>query len=166
MAETMGTAAPDRAAIRSELEAMQTAYRELVGQIGDANWKRPSGIPAWTCGQTAWHIAAGVPFMAGNIENAMKGKGLNPPSFLMPVLYKMSELRVRIASRKATQASVLADMDAGMARLLALLDATEPAKLTVSATSFRETRTIAEMFHLPVDHFTEHAENIRPVLDR
>lgn len=166
MNEAMTAVAPDKEAIRSELEATRTAYGVLVEQVGHANWKRPSGIPAWTCGQLAWHVASSVAFMAGQTEGAMKGKALNPPAFLLPVLFKMSEVRVRFASRKATPASVRADMDTGMTRLLALLDATDPAALATSATAFGETRTIAEMFRLPVTHLAEHAAHIRSALDR
>ena len=166
MADTMTAAAPDKAAIRSDLETMRFAYKELVGQIGDANWKTKSAIPSWTCGQLVWHVASSVPFLAGNIEGAVNGKSRNPPAFVMPLLFKLSELRVRIASRKATPASVLSDMDAGMKRMLGVLDATDATKLTAVATSFGDTRMIGEMFHRPIEHFDEHAAHIRPAIGR
>jgi uncharacterized protein (TIGR03083 family) len=164
MNETTTAAGPDRAAIRAELEATEVAYRQLVGEIGEANWKTRSGIPAWTCGQLAWHLASSTGFIAGQIEGASKGKGTNPPAFLMPLIFKASEVRVRIASRKATPASVLADFDAGMKRVLALLDATDDQTLPMSAKSFLDARTVAEMFHIPRTHFAEHSADIRKVL--
>src|SRR5206468_1856324 len=78
-----------------------------------------------------------------------------------PLIYKVSEVRVRLASRKATPASVLADFDAGMARLLALFDATDEQTLITQAKSLGETRTIAGMFQVPVSHFAEHAADVR-----
>ena len=167
MSETVteeATAAPDRAAIRTEIVAMQSAYRDLVGRIGDAQWKLRSGNPAWTCGQLAWHMATGAGFIAGQIDGARKGKALNPPSFLMPVIYKVSELRVKIASRKATRESVLADFDAGTARLLGVLDSVADAELSVSATALGETRTIAQMFRMTTEHFAEHAPEIQTAI--
>ena len=164
MNETTTAAGPGRGAIRAELEGTDAAYRQLVGEIGDANWKTRSGIPAWTCGQLAWHLASSLGFIAGQLEGATKGKGTNPPGFLMPLLFKASELRVRVASRKATPASVLADFDAGMKRVLALLDATDDQTLPMSAKSFLDARTVAEMFGLPASHFEEHAGDIRKVL--
>jgi hypothetical protein len=167
MSETVteqATAAPDRAALRAEIVATQGAYRELVGRIGDAQWGLKSGNPAWTCGQLAWHMASGTGFIAGQIDGARKGKALNPPSFLMPVIYKVSEVRVRIASRKATRESVLADFDAGIARLLGVLDGVGDAELSVSAKAFGETRTIAQMFRMTTEHFAEHAPEIRNVI--
>lgn len=162
MNETTTTAAPETAPIRAELESIRTQYHALVGEIGEAHWKQRSAIPAWTCGQLAWHLSASIGFVAGQIEGAKKkGNGTNPPAFLLPTLLKLSELRVRLQSRSATAASVAADYDAGMARLLAMLDATDSTTLATSATSFRDTRTIAEMFRLPVEHMAEHAAHIR-----
>ena len=164
MNETTVAAGPDRGAIRAELQATDAAYRQLVGQIGDANWKRRSGNAAWTCGQLAWHLASGAGFIAGQIEAGSRGKALNPPAFLLPMLFKVSELRVRIASRKATPASVLADFDAGMKRLQALLEATDDQTLPINATLFGETYTVAGMFGIPTSHFAEHAPDVRKVL--
>jgi hypothetical protein len=158
------TAAADRVAIRAEIVGMQGAYRELVGRIGDAQWGLKSGNPAWTCGQLAWHMATGTGFIAGMIEGARKGKALNPPSFLLPVIYKVSELRVKIASRKATRESVLADFDAGTARLLGVLDSAADAELSVTVTAMGEARTIAAMFSIATGHFAEHAPEIRTAI--
>lgn len=155
------TITTDRAAIKASIEAIVPEFAKVVGEIGDGGWKKKSGIPAWTCGQLAWHVAAGLAFLAGQIEGASKGKALNPPAFLRPMLYKLSELRVRIASRKATPASVLADLDVGKARLLAALDAVDDEALKLSATMMGETRTIAEMFQVPLDHVAEHTAHIR-----
>jgi DinB superfamily len=165
MNDTTTTTPTDRQSIRRELTDTQAAYKQLVGEIGDAHWKQRSAIPAWTCGQLAWHIPTSMAFVTGQIESARKGKdGLNPPGFLMPVLFKVSEIRVRLASRNATPESVLADFDAGMTRLLGLFDATDDQTLLATATSLRETRTVAAMFRVPVDHFAEHAGDVRKVL--
>src|SRR6266496_4383063 len=87
------TVTPDRAAIRRAIEGMPPDFATLVGQIGDGGWKTKSGIPAYTCGQLAWHVASGTSFLAGEIAKAKDGKALNPPAFLRAVLYKMSEWR-------------------------------------------------------------------------
>jgi uncharacterized protein (TIGR03083 family) len=167
MSETVteqATAAADRAAIRAEIVATQAAYRELVGRIGDARWGLRSGNPAWTCGQLAWHMATGAGFIAGMIEGARKGKALNPPSFLMPLIYKASELRVKIASRKATPESVLADFDAGIARTLATLDGMAESELALSVTAMGEERTLAQLFRMTTEHVAEHAPEIRTAI--
>jgi len=157
-------ASVDRAALRAELERTRAAYRALVADIGDPKWKLRSGNPAWTCGQLAWHLGASGAFVAGLVENARKGKGTNPPSFLLGPIFKASELRVKFLSRKATPASVLADYDAGHERLLRLLDALDDGEFSMSATNFGETRTIAEQFGIPVSHFAEHGPEVRSAL--
>lgn len=158
MSTTMTT---DRAAIKASIETMAAEFLNVVGEIGDSGWKQKSEIPAWTCGQLAWHMAASLAFLAGQIEAASRGKALNPPAFVRPMLYKLSELRVRIASRKATPDSVLADFQAGTARLRAVLDAFDDEALKLGATRMGETRTIAEMFQVVVDHVAEHTAHIR-----
>ena len=113
--------ASDRAEIRSAIEAMSQQFATLMGEIGDRGWKTRSGIPAYTCGQLAWHLASGTAFLAGEIEKAKDGKALNPPAFVRPILYKLSEWRTRVASRKATPTSVRADFDVAARKLLAVL---------------------------------------------
>ena len=155
------TVTPDRAAIGGAIATMAPEFATLVGEIGDGGWKTKSGLPAYTCGQLAWHLAAGTSFLAGEIAKAKDGKALNPPAFLRPVLYKMSEWRVRVASRKATPASVAADFDTAARKLRGVLESFDDETLRLSATRMGETMTIAGMFQKPVEHLAEHAAHIR-----
>lgn len=154
------TVASGREAIRRDIEAMAADFAALIGEIGEDGWKTKSSIP-YTCGQLAWHLGGATGFLAGEIAKAKDGKALNPPAFVRPVLYKLSELRVRVASRKATPASVLADFDGGTQKLLAVLDSFDDETLALSATRMGETSTIAEMFQRPVEHLAEHAAQVR-----
>ena len=155
------TGTPDRAVIRGAIEAMGPEFATLLGEIGDGGWKTKSGIPAYTCGQLAWHLASGTAFLAGEIAKAKDGKALNPPAFVRPILYKMSELRVRVVAGKATPTSVLADFDTGLRKLLAVLESFDDETLRLSATRMGETLTIAALFQKPVEHLAEHAAHIR-----
>src|SRR3990172_5000047 len=152
---------PDRAVIRAAIEAMAPEFATLLGEIGDGGWKTKSGIPAYTCGQLAWHLASGTAFLAGEIATAKDGKALRPPAFLRPIVYKMSEWRVRIVAGKATPASVLADFDTALRKLLAVLESFDDQTLRSSATRMGETLTIAALFLKPVEHLAEHAAHIR-----
>jgi len=152
---------PDRAVIRAAIEGMAPEFATLLGEIGDGGWKAKSGIPAYTCGQLAWHLASGTAFLAGEIAKAKDGKALNPPAFLRPILYKLSEWRVRIVAGKATPASVLADFDTALRKLLAVLESFDDQTLRSSATRMGETLTIAALFQKPVEHLAEHAAHIR-----
>jgi hypothetical protein len=160
------TMTSDRVVIRAAIEAMSPEFATLMSEIGDGGWTTKSELPAYTCGQLAWHLAAGTAFLAGQIEKAKDGKALNPPAFVRPILYKLSEWRVRIVSRKATPPSVLADFDAGARKLLAVLESFDDETLRLSATRMGETMTIADMFQKPVEHLAEHAGHIRAVLPR
>lgn len=156
----------DRVAIRAAIEAMSPEFAILVGEIGDQGWKTKTGIPAYSCGQLAWHLAAGTAFLAGEIEKAKDGKALNPPAFVRPILYKLSEWRTRILSRKATPASVLADFDTAAQKLLTVLQSFDDETLRRSATRMGETMTIAALFQKPVEHLAEHADHIRAGLNQ
>ena len=153
--------ASDRAENRSAIEAMSQEFAMLMGEIRDRGWKTRSGIPAYTCGQLAWHLASGTAFLAGEIDKAKEGKALNPPAFVRPILYKLSEWRTRVASRKATPTSVRADFDVAAQKLLAVLESFDDETLRLSATRMGETMTIAAMFQKPVEHVREHAAHIR-----
>jgi hypothetical protein len=154
-------AAADRAAMRAAIEATQAECREAIAGISDEGWRAPSGSnPGWTRGQLAWHVGSSVDFFAGQIESARKGRAINPPSFLLPTIFKMSEVRVRFKSRRATRESVLADVDAGVARLCRLLDLVPDGEFAVSKTNFGETRTIAQMFGGPAEHLAEHKASL------
>jgi hypothetical protein len=155
------TATPDRAAIRGAIEAMAPEFAALVAEIGDGGWKTKSGLPAYTCGQLAWHLAAGTAFLAGQTAKAKDGKALNPPAFVRPILYKMNEWRTRVVSRNATPASVRADFDIAARKLLAVLESFDDETLRLSATRMGETMTIAVMFQKPGEHLAEHAGQIR-----
>jgi hypothetical protein len=164
MTDTATTPTVDKAAIRAALERTHDAYRDLIAQIPDEKWHATSGNRAFTCGQLAWHIASGLEFSAGLIEAARKGKQTSIPSFLMPIGYKLNELRIRRGASKATRDSVLADYDRHQARLLRLLDDVADADFAITKTNYAITRTVREMFQIPVEHLAEHAPEIRSAL--
>jgi len=97
----------------------------------------------------------------GFIKNARRGKGTDPPSFLLPLVFKANEFLVRRNSRKATPESVLSDYDTALTDLLTLLEVLRDDEFALSATNFGQTRSIRQMFHLPEEHFQEHAPEIR-----
>ena len=161
MTEMATTPTVDKAQIRADLERTHAAYRELMSQIPDEKWGATSGNPAFTCGQLAWHIASALDFSAGLIEAARHGKQTNVPSFLMPLGNKLNVLRIRRGSRRATRDSVLADYQRHQARLVRLLDDVADAEFAIVKTNFAITRSVRDMFEIPVEHLAEHAPDIR-----
>lgn len=153
--------ASDRIAVRSAIQTMHRDFATLMDEIGDAGWNTKSGIPAYTCGQLAWHLASGTAFLAGQIEKAKEDKALDPPAFVRPILYKLSEWRTRLASRKATPSSVRSDFGLATEKVLGVLESFDDATLERTATRMGETMTIAAMFYKPVEHVAEHAAHIR-----
>ena len=109
-------------------------------------------------------MASALDFSAGLIEAARKGKQTNVPSFLMPLGNKLNVLRIRRGSRKATRDSALADYERHQARLFGLLDDVTDAEFAIVKTNFAITRSVRDMFGIPVEHFAEHAPLILLVL--
>jgi hypothetical protein len=161
MSETATMNRADKSVIRSELERTHAAYRDLIAGIPDAEWNARSGNHAFTRGQLAWHLASGLDFAAGIIEAARKGKQTSVPAFLMPLGYRINEMRIRRRSRSATRDSVLADYARYQERLLRLLDDVTDAELGIVKTNYAITQSVHEMFSVPVEHFAEHAPEIR-----
>jgi hypothetical protein len=79
----------------------------------------------------------------------------------MPLGYKVNEWRIRRASRSATTESVRADYDRHHARLLLLLDEVTDEDFAIVKTNFAITQSVRDMFRVPVEHFAEHAQDIR-----
>ncbi len=164
MVQSATSQAVDRAAIRSDLERTHESYHQLVGAIPDAKWDATSGNRAFTCGQLAWHLASSIDFTAGLIEAARKGKQTSVPSFVMPLAYKINEMRIRRRSRGATRESVLADYDRDQARLVRLVDDLSDEEFAIVKTNFAITQSVRQMFNIPVEHLEEHGPEIRAAL--
>ena len=153
----------DRAAIRAELEQTRRAYRDLLGSLTAAEWRRKSGNPAWTVGQLMWHLASNVAFSAEGAKRSRQGKGFNIPSVIADPL---NTLMTRFGARKATKASVAQQYDAGHEKLLAALDATTEADWKKGAKFFGRFVTVEGQFRSVKEHFDEHNADIQKVLRR
>jgi len=155
--ESNAAAAPDRGALRARLEATRSAVRELVASISDEQWRGKSGNRAWTCGQMATHLALNDN-MLGLIEKARKGKGFNPPMFVVNIA---NVFMTRRSARNVTRESLLAGFDAGTSRLLGLLDQTTDDELRVGVKVLGEQTTVAGLFERLPAHLAEHEVDLR-----
>jgi hypothetical protein len=82
----------------------------------------------------------------------------------MPLAFKANEFIVRRKSGKATRDSVLNDYERSLRDLLRLLDEIPAEEFALSKTNFGQTHTIEEMFRTSIEHFEEHAPQIRAAL--
>jgi hypothetical protein len=82
----------------------------------------------------------------------------------MPLGNKLNVLRIRRGARKATQDSVLVDYERHQVRLLRLLADVADAEFAIVKTNFAITRSVRDMFNIPVEHLAEHAPAIRSAL--
>ena len=68
-------AAPDREAIRAELEATKAGYHELLASLSEEDWNKKSANPAWSVRQLMWHIGRGMELLSRGVGQCRKGKG-------------------------------------------------------------------------------------------
>jgi hypothetical protein len=155
------SAVPDRAALRAELEATRAGFHELMDAVSDADWKTKSANPAWTVGQLIYHMAWAVGFMRGEVKSTMKGKGLNPPNF---IINPLNVFNTKFGAMRASRASIARKYDAATADLVAMIDTIGDGDWQRSATTFGVTQTVEHIFHVPAEHLAEHSADIRTVL--
>lgn len=157
-----------RERLRRELEATRRDYHELLAEIPDSVWDRPTANPAWTVRQMMFHITLALRFLPADI--ALMRSGRTPP---VPVwlFNRANEWYTRFAGKRQTRASLAVEYDKRHADVVALLDSVEPEGWTVTAQypninpNLEGTRSMADMFHYISVHFQEHAADIRPALE-
>jgi hypothetical protein len=154
---------PDRNAIRAELETTKTGFHKLLDSLQEDDWMKKSANPAWTVGQLMWHLGRGMEFFSEAVGYCRRGKGPNPPAFLIGF---GNVLQTRFGSRGATPASASEKYDAGHAKLLAALDGIGDDEWTKGGRIYQNDYTIESIFGEVDEHFREHEADIQKGLGR
>jgi hypothetical protein len=155
---TEGAGTVDRAALKSELEDVRVRYHALLASVSDAEWKRKSGNPAWTCGQLLYHLAWAAGFSPSEVENTKKGKGWNPPEF---IANPMNVMLTRFGARRAKRDALGRKFDDAIAKMTAAVDAVGDDEWGKTARSFGRDLTVEKVFHEVGAHLAEHEADIR-----
>jgi uncharacterized protein (TIGR03083 family) len=150
--------APDREALRAELEATRAAYHELLASLSEDDWNRKSGNPDLTVKELLWHLAWAMGWMARSAEAVRRGRSLRLPASLIEPGRKFA---MRWLARGATREAAARAYDEGHAALLARFDATRDDEWSRSANRLGEVRTVGWYFRQPAEHFAEHAADVR-----
>jgi DinB superfamily len=153
----------DKQALREEIESIRTAYHALLGSLSDDDWGRKSANPAWSVGQLMWHLGRGMEFFPETVEHCRKGRGPNPPSFLIG---PGNVLLTRFGSRGADRTSVAEKYDRAHEKLMACLDGVQDDEWDKSARIYGNDYTIASTFGEVTTHFREHEADILRGLGR
>ena len=154
---------PDRQLIRAQLEASRTAFHSLLDSLTADDWKKKSANPAWSVGQLMWHLGRGMEFFPQAIGYCRKGKGPNPPAFLIG---PGNVLLTRFGSRGVTPQSAREKYDIAHKALLASLDGIQDDEWSKSARIYGNDYTIASTFDQVAEHYREHEADILTGLGR
>ncbi len=165
--ETASTLPRER--LRGELEATRRAYHELLAEIPDAAWDRPTANAAWTVRQMMFHITLALRFLPADVALMRRGRMPAVPPWLFNAL---NEWYTRFMGKRQTRASLAAEYDKRHAAVVSLLETIEPEEWALTGEypdinrNLEGTRSMADMFHYISVHFDEHAADIRPALER
>lgn len=160
---TSGGSLPDHQAIREELESTRKAFHELLESLSDEDWTRKSANPAWSVGHLMWHLGRGMEFFPQNVEHCRKGRGPNPPSWLIA---PGNVLLTRLGSLGAKPASVAEKYDRAHEILLACLDGVQDDEWGKRARVYGNDYTIESTFREVAEHYREHEMDILRGLGR
>lgn len=164
--ETVSTSTRER--LRGELQATRRAYHELLAEIPDAAWDRPTANPAWTVRQMMFHITLALRFLPADVALMRRGRMPAVPAWLFN---GVNEWYTRFMGSRQTRASLAAEYDKRHAAVVSLLESIEPQEWTLTGEypdinrNLEGTRSMADMFHYISVHFEEHAADIRPALE-
>jgi len=154
------THAPDRTAIRAELESVQAAFHQLVDSLSDADWRRKSPSSDWTIGEVLVHLTWSLEYLPREVAQAALGKGMfnNLPKAIAD---PASLYYIRWLARKANRDNIVQRYDAAMAAVIAALDTVRDEDWGKGAKFYGEGfYSIEDLFHTPLDHFREHSVGI------
>lgn len=152
-----------REALRADLEATRSQYHDLRNSLSAEDWKMKSGNPSWNVQQLMWHLAWAGGFTAQGVESCRKGKGTNPPNWIADIA---NTWITRLGSRSATKQSVGEKYDEAHQKVIASLDGVQDDEWQKSARVFNREMTIEKTFRDHVEHFKEHAADIKKGLGR
>ncbi len=157
------TTAVDRAAVRADIEAVRSEYNSLLDSLSADDWKTKTANPAWTVGNLMWHLGFGAEFFSQAIGYCRKGKGPNPPQFLIDPANRLITL---FRSRGATPESVRTQYDKATNALLALLDGVKDDEWQKTTKIYGAAYTIESACRGPREHWDEHKADILKGLGR
>lgn len=159
-------ASPDarRAALHAELEATRAAYQALLARVGEGDWERPSGNPAWNNRQMLYHMIMALDLLPQDIRFIRRGGVPAPPAWLFNWL---NIYYTRWRARGKDRAALAAAYDAAHARVLTLLDGIQPEEWQLAG-DYPDLggnmpggeRTIEMLFHYVSQHFYEHEAEV------
>lgn len=157
------SAVPDKEVIRAEWAEMRDGFHQLLAEIPEEAWRRPSKSTRWTIAELCAHIAKDVEDVPMFVDHARQGKDLfNFPSFIsQPINW----LIIKFAGRGTTPTSLARKFDEDCERALDLLDEIEDDEWGRGANFFGVGRwTVEHIFHQSPRHFEEHAAQVRESL--
>lgn len=148
--------APDRSALRAQLEATRAQFHCLVDAAAGDAWQQKSPSSAWTQGEVLEHLTWALEQLPQEVAMARQGKGMfNLPKWLAdPGSYWLT----RWSARKSDPAALHRRYDAAMDHVLATLETVPDSDWNLGAPFYGHGfYSVADLFRTPADHLAEHS---------
>jgi hypothetical protein len=109
-----------REELRAGMETTRVAFHALLDSLTDEDWHKPSGNPAWTIGQVAFHMTLAPRMLPADVRLIRRGRRIpKPPAFLFN---RLNVLLTRLGARRLTRQIVSEKYDTAHALAVGALD--------------------------------------------
>lgn len=154
--------------IAQSLEETRAQYHQLLAELSEDDWHKPSMNPAWTVGEVMFHIITALRFLPADVSLIRKNRRVpRLPAFLF---HRFNEWYARRGARKTDRGHIGALYDREHRRVLVLLEEIGPDEWNKGMNypgwdpQLSGFVTLEQLFLYPCAHFQTHAREIRQVL--
>lgn len=160
--------------LRTELIQTRNAFYELLTEIPEEAFSRPSNNPAWTIGQVLYHMSLAPRFMVTDLR-AIIGHAWLAKIFAVlvpiPLFHRLNEFFTRYGSRNLNRTFLAEQYDRAHERALKSLESLQDSDFEKSLRypgydpMLSGVVTVERLYRYIKLHFDVHAEQIRERLD-
>lgn len=160
--------------LRAELVQTRQAYHELLAQIPEEAFSKPSDNPAWTIGEVLFHMSLAPRFVVTDLRFIISRPWLAKAfAALVPIslFNRLNEFFTRYGSRDLNRAFLAEQYDRAHKRALESLEALQETDFQKSLrypgydSMLSGTVTVERLYRYMKQHFEAHAAQIRKRLD-
>jgi hypothetical protein len=159
VAQVQASSAPDRAALRAELDATRRAVLRLIGAVTASQWRTKSPACDWTMAEVFVHLTWALEYLPAEVARAKRGQGMfNMPKRLADPL---SYWYMRWLARRAKPEAIARRYDAAMAAAIRVLNEVNDGDWALGAGFYGEGfHSVLDLFHMPAQHVAEHTAGL------
>jgi hypothetical protein len=163
--------------LRSDLEAAQQEFYDMVASISEQSWAKPSDNPGWTNGQLLFHVLlgfilvlplAGIMVFFGHLPAVCSRIFAAILNFSTPLFNRINAVGPRAGASLVGRAGLINRFDQVHGAILERLDRVRPGDWPLAMhyptrwdPRFKTPMHIEDLFRYPVEHLRHHRHQLR-----